>query len=712
VVVGAGLVLLAALGVVAFLKPSGSEPRGRLAIDVVELPKGSDGSAVIRGPAGFRRNLRGSASLEVAPGHYVVEATPVPVGNDRYYAMSASAQTHVVAGHTARVTVDYRTIVPATTHHLAALPGLTYSAPSSTLSVSPTPPQVASLKPNDVLLVDSISGAPDGLLVKVTAITVAGQQTTLNTLPAALEQAFPRGHFETQIAVPQPSAATRSSLSSPGLGTVPIALAANVEGPSIGLDWKDTFHPSQLQGLGCPTAPNSASGSPATTSSSSTSTTGPQQSSSTTPPTPSSTATSTPSSSVPSGTQASFTPEVHFHLQPFVDITADWSLVPPHVSVNLAIGAKEDFSAGLASTASYNCDVTKSVDLLPNPPHIEIPIGPFPLVVTPSVTGQGEAKGQASGSDNFKVTQSAAPSIKLGFGTDTGFSFDGGLNAKPVQVTNQGNATGSAELSVAPQLTLDLEGRGGPSVSVLGYLMGSATTSPPGAGLWLGSAGHIGIDLDLFVKTITGDKTIYDTGPTLVWHTGTTPSVPFEAPAIQTSSPTTPPLPVISCQSPCSGVAKNGSTVKLEKVRATLLSGNPASDPGDTFGGNPYLALTVSVDNRGNSPETLAPGFDFGMTFTDPQGQITTDMPYNLFSPGVFNFGDPGPLTADNRECYWGSAGSQGSPSTAVTIPAKTKLTLPNDICFALNEGGLGFGTPVTPASVTIDGATIKLKSS
>jgi hypothetical protein len=578
-VLAGGLALLIAFGLFAFLKAPASQPHGQLAIQVAELPAGTDASVVVHGPAGTRYPIRQNTRISVPAGDYAVDAAPVQMTTVQYYAITPTTQAHVVTGRTTTVSVDYRTIVPATTKHLIAYPGLSYAASTSTLTVSPTPSEVSSLQPDDYLIVDPIPGAPKGLIVKVANVSAAGPQTTITTTEAYLDQAIPRGHFESRLAVARPTASTESLVRRSPSEHSRIAPTATVQGPAIGIDWSDTYTPSQLQGLLCP---SSSSGGPTTTATNvpRSSTTGPPGNS-----------TTTTASTAPSGTQASFTPSVHFHFQPFVDLSADWSF-PTHVSVSLAIGATEDFSAGLKSTASYNCDVTKSVDLLPNPPQIEIEVGPFPLIVTPSVTGQGEAKGQATGSDDFTVTQSAGPKATLGFSTDSGFSFGGGLNANPVQVSNQGNASGSAELSVGPTLTLDLEGRGGPSVSVLGYLMAAAKTNPPGAGVWLGSSGNVGIDLDLFVKTITGSQTIYDTGPKLVWHSGATPDVPFAEPTIQTNQI----CPAgAQCAQPNQALADSSgqriTTSPLERVRQAI---------------GPTLCTNVTVDDRSSQGSTIS----------------------------------------------------------------------------------------------------------
>jgi hypothetical protein len=376
-----------------------------------------------------------------------------------------------------------------------------------------------------------VPGADEGLLVKVLAIDASGQQTTLRTAPAHLEDAVRRAHIHARFALPA-SVATPAEEISPSATSEIVTAAFNAadtsDGPSF--DWTDTYNPTALQGKGCTAPPKLKSKEAAS-----------------------------PPPLV--GTDVSFTPSVHFGIAPVVDFTADVSMLPPSVKVSFTVGVKEDFSAGLVATAAYSCDITKSFDLgsLPQFP-LPVPGTPFHLTVTPKLSAKGEVKGKADGKVDLKVIQSAKPSITLAY--DDGFKLDAGFHPDPVQVTKTGVANGGGEISIAPQLKFDVQGRGGPYVSVLGYVMGAATTSPPGAGLWIGGSGNVGIDLDLFVKTIRYERPVFPFGPDLVWHTGTTPEIPYDTPTLPAPG-VEPGIPSVTCVSNCTVESDTGATITL-----------------------------------------------------------------------------------------------------------------------------------------------------
>jgi hypothetical protein len=87
---------------------SGPAAAGSLTISVEGLPDGSLAMITVSSAQGFRRELTGPAVLEgLAPGTYLVTASPVTIGQDRYDASPASRSIGVTAGPSGLAAVSY-----------------------------------------------------------------------------------------------------------------------------------------------------------------------------------------------------------------------------------------------------------------------------------------------------------------------------------------------------------------------------------------------------------------------------------------------------------------------------------------------------------------------------------------------------------------------------------------------------------------------------
>ena len=105
--VGAGgCALVMGIGAFAFWPVGHASAHGHLAINVVDLPRGSAASVLVRGPHGFRRSVAASTAFDVPAGVYELDASPVTAGADRYFAAVSHARPVVHGGQTTTSTVD------------------------------------------------------------------------------------------------------------------------------------------------------------------------------------------------------------------------------------------------------------------------------------------------------------------------------------------------------------------------------------------------------------------------------------------------------------------------------------------------------------------------------------------------------------------------------------------------------------------------------
>jgi len=177
-----------------------------LQVNVSGLPAGVSGHVLVSGPAGYRRVVRSTVTLNgLRAGRYRLRVSQVRVarGVRRLPAGSVAFPTHISAavvvhpGRLARTGVLYGTIRSSLTHVLSAKP-FAVSGPS-------TAPNAITLTGTSGLAVGSIVAAapstmlPAGLFDRVTSVSRRGRRATFSLMPASLSQAFPELNLETTI---------------------------------------------------------------------------------------------------------------------------------------------------------------------------------------------------------------------------------------------------------------------------------------------------------------------------------------------------------------------------------------------------------------------------------------------------------------------------------------------------------------------------------
>lgn len=166
----------------------------------------------------------------------------------------------------------------------------------------------------------------------------------------------------------------------------------------------------------------------------------------------------------------------------------------------LSFGATETFAATLTGTGSAAFD--ESTNLLatsftPIVLTLPTPVGPVPLVLTPTLSLDARARGNVTGDVDASVVQEASFDVGLGYQDgsfaptskhDSTFSFD--------QPTYRASA--NAKLSAGPRFAIELYGAVGPFATAEAYveLQASADGPPPCARgtLDAGLSGTVGVD--------------------------------------------------------------------------------------------------------------------------------------------------------------------------------------------------------------------------
>jgi hypothetical protein len=171
---------------------------GTLAVDVTNLPEGTGGDVFVTGPGGYLRWLDHATTIDnLAPGDYQISANVVDDGTSTYTPTVSDATITVRSGETATVTVDYFTAVSDATTVASplAVTALT-SFPGGDSTLTLTPAAADGLAAGDILAIGVGPATPYGLLGTVTAVRPTTDGVVVDTTPAAITEAIPRGAID------------------------------------------------------------------------------------------------------------------------------------------------------------------------------------------------------------------------------------------------------------------------------------------------------------------------------------------------------------------------------------------------------------------------------------------------------------------------------------------------------------------------------------
>jgi hypothetical protein len=291
----------------------------------------------------------------------------------------------------------------------------------------------APVKPGQILVSGPTSQAPDGYLLKATAVTSRGGVQTVTATPATLYQALPAGSFDYRgrltpvtkgAALTNPSAwrwQQGSGASSPH--------GAMLRAPFSGVSWS----------CGGGAKLVSVSGS------------------------------------------VSFSPYINFSSQ------WGWQWLPPFYwiqSATLGIGFTEAASVQLTGGAEAQCGTKTPLTVASIPlPTIAFSIGPVPVVITLTLNINLSAKASLTMAGTISMKQQASAFAGV---TDQGGNISGTSwwNGSSVSDMEQIKGTLSAEADIMPTLVTALYGAAGPSIDVGAGVVGSASVGNPQPEPW------------------------------------------------------------------------------------------------------------------------------------------------------------------------------------------------------------------------------------
>jgi len=490
-------------------------------VAVIDLPAGRTGRLVLSG-AGARRSI--SAGLTNLPaGRYVLTASPVHVGSDRYLPTLASQPILLESGHASRVTVDYADILPSTT--MVLTPEVLAEASNVSPGATSGPGQIVfpaaakldhPVAPGDVLAAGITARSPLGLLVRVVSVHHSQGATTLDTVPAALTDALRRARLSVRDVVSLADGSPTSQWSTLSEASLPVTrrmadgagrtlayqlASASVRStlPPLRFSWKGT---NSWEHKGCKpfgsssgktnagSAPagsgvGSAPGSGASTGAASTTstTTGGKSSA---------------GSSLEGSTKANVSASFALDLQPAIALDASWGFLGRGLTARFAVSLSQSAAAALQADAEYECSYTASRPAQPKlvgTPFV-VDIG-IPVVVVPGLQWKYGLSGKLSGGLDLAATEQSDWTVGVRLAQGRLHPFHSATASLHVEKAKLDLAT-ELKFFVGPELTYSIDGQAGPFANPDGYLKGVVSNDAAKAGAWLGIEANVGLHLGIF----------------------------------------------------------------------------------------------------------------------------------------------------------------------------------------------------------------------
>ena len=471
------------LPVVPIVLPvTGEPPSSGIVLRVTDLPPGAVPSISVSGSGDYRAAPTGSTTLApLAAGTYDVTAEPVAVGRATYYPTVTGSPADVNPGQMTDVSVSYLDEVPDTTKVIPAdvAAGIT-SVAGHTLTFTvgaAVPPALTGLQVGDVLVFGPSPTTPNGLIVKVTSVTVGAGQVVVGTAPAALSDAVPRGSFTASGTL------TDSAMRTAAQGTTGVTVLPSVReaaphaasrttagGLAVGRGGSGTVASWTARRVGPEPDATGPSGTPAWQRND----LGLQL--------------SNDLISCGGGPGLSLSGTVHF--SPSVNFSASWGVFSGlQASVSGSLTEQTDLSVN--AEASVGCSA--KIPLLDDPVDfdpIDVQVGPIPVVIVPElqIYVLVSAQGQVSQSYGASYAQTSTLSAGLSFdnGSVSPFShYSQSVSSSQGPQVPEGGF--SVQVAVGPELDLLIYDVAGPTVNLDGFV--SLDVNPTGSPWWTLQAG-------------------------------------------------------------------------------------------------------------------------------------------------------------------------------------------------------------------------------
>jgi Immunoglobulin I-set domain len=169
-----------------------------LNVTINGLPVGVSANVTVSGAGGYTAQLISSQALAVTPGNYTLTAKTANSSTSRYFPETAMQTAVVLSSASTSAAINYSTIVPNTTIVLdaAGMNSLTISPDGSTVTIPESSAVANLLAIGDVLASSPTPAIPNGLLVKIIAVSTNGQTVTATVQQATLEDAIQQGSAE------------------------------------------------------------------------------------------------------------------------------------------------------------------------------------------------------------------------------------------------------------------------------------------------------------------------------------------------------------------------------------------------------------------------------------------------------------------------------------------------------------------------------------
>lgn len=573
---------------------------GRLQVQVRELPVGVAAAVTVTGPNAYRRSLTGATTLMgLRPGRYHIVVGSVSDPKDRFYASPDRLDVDVVSGRVGTASVDYADLIPSTTkvidpRDLRSPVGDPSAA--GLVKFAPTASNVKGLQPGDVLVAASGPAAPHGLLRRVIAVRSTPDGVDVDTSPATLHDAVPRGRLEFHRDLTTQSV----SGSGPGRGVRRFSLRD-------GIQWNLTF------GYGpCGVGP-----------------TGDLQ-----------------------------PPQVDFSVNPTVDFEVDWGVFSPN-RVRFVAGLDEHADATFKSGDRYTCkadvvtpDPAESLD------SFDVQVGPLPVVVTPQFQLKGTLGGSLTKDSGVTVRQAlqAHAGVQWENGNLSGIhDFSKSLSGQPL-----GSSSFDISLKAGPQLTFSLDGLGGPYANEqFGVRTTTSAGQTTGYGGLYFSAGvkleFLGFSLEYQLPNLinfedqlfqfnepTTSTTSTTTTPATTASSTTTPatSTTTTSPTTTTTSPSPPPVGA-ACANPMSPQAAGSLVGTQAGPYGPWVPRTDTYDPsldlsaieGDTFSATASSPIQVFLFHKGCFLGTATSDANYFNSTIVQSGNDTVSVHYGHYQP-------------------------------------------------------------------------------
>nr|WP_246314245.1 cell wall-binding repeat-containing protein [Kineococcus aurantiacus] len=402
---------------------------GRLGVEVVGAPAGSEALVNVSGPNGFYASSSASGTLDgLAAGTYRVTAAPAPYPGGVAYADSPIQDVEVPAQGMSQVRVAFGTQVPSTTKALPAASVIASGADPAGRPVLSLEPELSpSIAVGDILAAAGGTGLADGVLGRVEAVAT-GDRTTVTVTPVDLRDAVPVADFTVEARGTMPDvevdagggvdAAAAAPAQTAGRSSLAVGTVLKAAGTGTSARWAPSCGPATTVEL-----------------------------------------------------------KAEIAADPYYVLDADWNWDGVE-ALDIGMGLTGRAGLSLSGKGKLGCEVKKEQPVPVQLPSFKFMVGYVPVVVKPKMDMVMNFKGTLSG--EFTCSNSATIDVRFGSRYRKGEGFRGyGDESHSDKLTCTTGGAGTAEFLAGPQVDLKVYGVAGPRVAAQVGLSAKVQTINP-----------------------------------------------------------------------------------------------------------------------------------------------------------------------------------------------------------------------------------------